>query len=471
MPTAGHSATMPAQLRRCLWLAIAAQSALLLAGLRHHLVWGGDLAWALNVAEAGALVVAAAVGSVAWWRAMAVVDPATDARTLLRWTLPLVAVALLAPPFLTTDPIDYVVRGRVLAVHGANPYVQVANDFPQDPFVQFGDRGWKDFPLPYGPVLANVQGAIAWLADLAPLPPRGQLFVAIALCKLLFAAALLVTARALAGIAAAGAQARTFLAIAWNPLLLAEGVANAHNDPLLTACLALAVAAAARARFGAATLAIGLGTLTKIVPIVAAPLVAVRALRERRLLPMLGGAMAVVAAAALFWWQFFRDPAAFGVASRQAELSSASIAWAVRELTGAPLGWLVGAGRAVVVALVAVGCLRLWRLAPAFDRRGERLATEIAIVMLALGCVGSALFTVWYHVWWLPLAFAGHSPFLRRLGIATTCVALLAYLPWTLARRLDVVAQVCTLVCAVLLPFALALGWPRRGPTAGAPVR
>jgi hypothetical protein len=210
-------------------------------------------------------------------------------------------------------------------------------------------------------------------------------------------------------------------------------------------------------------MAIGLGALIKMSPIVAAPLVAVRALRERRLAGMLVGVLAVVAAAACFWWQFFRDPAAFAVARRQSEVCSSSIAWAVRELTGAPVGWLSLAGRTVVVAVVAAWCVRLWRLAPDDARRGEQLAAGAAASLLALALAGTAMFGSWYHTWWLPLAFASRSPFLWRMAIATTCVALLGYLPWTGLRLSGMASESSTLCCGVLAPLALALGWPRRG--------
>src|SRR5687768_14402697 len=153
-----------------MWLAIAAQALLVLAGLRHNLVWGASEAWpwlptVLGLGEAACVVGYVVLGGLAWWRAMQIVsrDPVRPSR-LYRLTLPIVAVAIVVPLFATTDPIDYVVRGRILALHGGNPYVHVATDFPHDPFVAFGDAGWKSFPLPYGPIVACLQGVIAAIA-------------------------------------------------------------------------------------------------------------------------------------------------------------------------------------------------------------------------------------------------------------------------------------------------------------------
>lgn len=470
MPAALDSA-FPS-LRRCLWLAIAAQLLLVGAGLRHHLVWGesASMPWLLpllNTAEAGCLVLAVVAGGFAWWRAMALADDEPPTLRRLVWlTVPLLLAAILVPPFLTADPIDYVVRGRVLAVHGGNPYVQVATDFPGDPFLAFGDRAWKGFPLPYGPVLANLQGAIAWLAHQLPLPPRGELIAALVLFKLLFAGSLLVAAWALAkrtALLGCGVAARVFVAVAWNPLLLVEGVANAHNDPLLALCIALALLAEARFRFGTAVIALGIGVLTKVAPIVLLPLVAVRAVWCGRRAAVLGGGLGVLVLAAVFWLQFFRVDGALQVVARQGELQGASVWWAVHQLTGLGMVPLVWCGRTLVVAIVVHQAVRIW-----FDPIEQRVPLAAGAALAALACFGAALFGVWYHIWWVPLGLAVGRGFLYRFAVAASATSLLAYVPWTFARRLDEPAQWCNVVCALLLPALLALGGSRRPPVPAA---
>jgi hypothetical protein len=459
------------RLRPCLLVAIAAQLLMLGASLRHHYVWGesASMPWLLpllNTGEALAVVLAAALGAFAWWRAMAKAEAeAPSLQRLLWFSLPLLLAAVVVPPFLTTDPIDYVVRGRVLAVHGANPYVTVATDFPGDPFLAFGDRAWKGFPLPYGPVLANVQGAAAWLAHLLPLPPRGELIAALLLLKLLFGGALLLAATSLArfveATAGPAAAARTFVAIAWNPLLLAEGVANAHNDPLLAACLATAVLGAQRGQFARGTLALGLGVLTKVTPLVAVPLLAVQALVRRQLRGLVLGGLATAALAALFYLQFFRVDGCFDVMRRQGELHGASLAWALHEATGAPIATFVTIGRAFVVLVTALGMLRLWRARG--TAAADHLPHTFAAALAALACCGAGLFGVWYHLWWIPLGLLGRGTWLGRFAVAASCTSLFAYLPWTFARRLDAPAQWANVIAAVLLPCALALLGGRRG--------
>lgn len=488
-----------ARLRPCLWVACAAQLLLLGASLRHHYVWGESerFPWLLpllNTGEALAVLLAAGLGAFAWWRALGKAEAnAPPLRRLVWLSVPLLLCAVVVPPFLTTDPIDYVVRGRLIAVHGANPYVTVATDFPDDPFLQFGDKAWKSFPLPYGPVLANVQAAAAFVAHQLPLPPRGELVVALGLLKLLFASSLLFAATCLARVAAAGggagAAARTFVAVAWNPLLLVEGVANAHNEPLLVAFVATTVLAVHRLQWARAAVALGLGVLTKVTPVVLGPLLLVRALRTGGLRALLLGGLVVLLLGGLFYLQFFRADGAFDVLRRQGELSGASLAWAGAQLTGGGVGPFVWIGRGVVVLVVALGMVRLWRPATASSRAprassaaptagsptspgpsasAEPMVAPAAAALAALACGGAALFGVWYHCWWIPLALLGRGTFLARFAVAASCTSLLAYLPWTFARRLDDPAQWGNVAFAVLLPLAIA-GWSTlRGRTRGA---
>ncbi|MFY9343147.1 MAG: glycosyltransferase 87 family protein, partial [Planctomycetota bacterium] len=381
--------------------------------------------------------------------------------TLWRLTLPIVGAAVLVPLFASTDAVDYVMRGRIQALHGANPYVHVATGFAGDPFLGFGDAGWKGFPLPYGPIVANLQAGIAWLAHLLPVEPRAELIAALLLCKLLFASALLAVAVVLRRLSVrlhGGDGNVAFVAVAWNPLLLFEGVANAHNEPLVLLCVAVAVAVGERASRGA--FALGLGVLVKVVPVVLVPAWVAAAARQRQLRALLVGTAAVAAVAAVFWWQFFREPGAFGVLARQGELRGGSLLWALHQLTGVGMPALVVAGRSVV----AVGALLA---AVHVGRRGSEreLVAATAATMALLAVLGSALFGPWYHVWWVPFALLLGQGFLFRAALLASVTSPLAYLVWAGMRRLDEPSQWCTVVAAVVVPFAGALVWRPRAVT------
>jgi hypothetical protein len=455
--------------RRCLLAAAAGQLLLLAAGLRHNLVWGESASWPwllplLNAGEAGCLLGFVALAGWAWWRAMQLAaspDASLSAagspengRRLTTITMWLVLLAVLVPPFATTDPIDYVMRGRILAVHGANPYVQVATDFPGDPFVAFGDAGWKSFPLPYGPLVAWLQGGVAWLASCLSLPKHAELVVAIGLFKLVFAMALLVTARCLQAVAdwLPGRRGNVvFVGVLWNPLLLFEGVANAHNEPLLAACLAVTALAWVLGHHGRATFALGIGTLVKVVPIVLAPLAVVVALRQRALGKLAAGVAATLAIAAVCWWQFFRDEGAFAVAARQTQLQGGGLYQILQQVTGVPATtWLVP-GRCVVVAWLGFVAWRLWR-----QPRPRELLFAAASTLFALAAFGAMLSGPWYHVWWIPLALVLGRGWLFRAACAASVLAPLGYLVWCGWRRLDEPAAWCGTTFSWVLPVLVA---------------
>ncbi|MBL8728496.1 MAG: DUF2029 domain-containing protein [Planctomycetes bacterium] len=459
-------------LRRLVWFAVGAQLLLVAAGLRHHLVWGESERWPwllplLNAGEALAVAGFVGLGGFAWWRGMGAVGrERLPLRRLVLLSVPILVAAILVPPFLSMDPIDYVVRGRVLAIHGANPYVQVANDFPDDPFLAYGDAPWKGFPLPYGPIIANLQGLLAWLAHgFAFLPRPGELIVAITLFKLVFASCLLgaaLVARRIAAQIAPGSADRCFVAVLWNPLLLNECVANAHNEPVLLLLMLLAVAASMQARAGTAAVALGLGVLTKIVPILLSPLLLVQAARHRRLAALLGGAAVAGALAALSWWQFFRAEGSLDFLRRQSSQNAASLLWSLQQLLGIDdARGLLWAGRALVVAVVVGGAVRLWRRP---EPRVLLLAT--AATMLTLVVCGLTLHGPWYHVWWVPFALLTGRGFLFRAACIVSITAPLGYLVWAAARRHDDVSQWLTVTMGLLLPLLGAACWrPPRGVT------
>ena len=454
-----------AALSRLSWGAALAQALLVAAGLRHHLVWGESarlpfLLPLLNAGEAACVVGFVLLASRSWWRGMALVErhpPPPGA--LLRRSLPMLAVAVLVPPFLSMDAIDYVMRGRVLALHGGNPYVQVANDFPLDPFLAYGDAPWKAFPLPYGPVVANLQGAVAWLAHWGGgLPRPGELIVAIVLFKLVFAACLVASAlvaRSIAAVLHPRREDRWFVAILWNPLLLNECVANCHNEAVLLLCLLLALRAAVQLRTGTGVFALGVGVLTKIVPVVLAPLLFVHALRHRRIGAFALGAVALGGLGAVFWWQFFRAEGSLQFLQRQSAQSASSLLWgAERALGVVDAGSLLWPGRLGVVLLVGAGCWQLWR------RPEPRvLLQQAAVGLAALVAFGLTLFGPWYHVWWVPIALLLGRGYLHRAACIASVAAPLGYLVWTGWRRLDEPHQWTTLCLCLLVPAIGGLLW------------
>jgi len=82
------------------------------------------------------------------------------------------------PSLLSKDVFDYMVQGRILAIHGANPFVTPAQTFAADDFVRA--MGWPQFTTLYGPAWVSAAGILAFVS---PGTVGGSLLV----YKLLFA--------------------------------------------------------------------------------------------------------------------------------------------------------------------------------------------------------------------------------------------------------------------------------------------
>ena len=479
----------PVRLRRLAWLATAALLLLAAGGVRHHLVWGESERWPwllplLNAFEAGSVAGFTVLGGLAGWRGVRIAaterlgaggrglgTAAADRRAGRRVVgvgLPILAAAILVPPFLSMDPIDYVVRGRVVTLHGGNPYVDVPSTFADDPFLGYGDAPWKDFPLPYGPVVADLQGLVAWFANrFAFLPEPGELVVAIALFKLVFAGSLLgaaVVARAIVRRLAPGSESRAFVAVLWNPLLLNECVAQCHNEALLLLTVLGAVGALLAHRAGTAALVLGVGVLVKFVPLLLGPHLLAVAVRQRRLGAFALGVGGAAALAAMYWWQYFRVDGAFDFLSRQSAQNASSVLWGLQQLLGVEARTVLLPGRVLVVVAALVAVWQVWR------RPEPRvLLTAVAATMLTLVACGLTLHGPWYHVWWLPFALLLGSGYLFRAACIASVSAPLGYLVWAFARRHDEPSQWLTLALGMLVPLLGALLWRPRAANSETP--
>jgi hypothetical protein len=452
---------------------------LVIAGLRHHLVWGESqhlpfsLRPFLDAFETGCLLGFAWLGARAWMHGMRAVAAApAGARRLVVASLPLLALAIAVPPFLTTDITDYVMRGRILGLHGANPYLQVAADFPQDPFVAFGDSPWKAFPLPYGPIVADVQGAVAWIAHLFSfLPPLGELVVAIVLLKVVFAVCLVGSALIARGVWARvrpGEQDVAFVCLLWNPLLLNEALAQAHNESLVLLPTMLAVGASVSGRAGRGAFALGLAVLTKIVPVLLGLPLLAAAVRQRRVAAWAIGAGAALLVFAFYWWRFFTEPGSLEFLRRQNAMTGPGVVWALSVLAGVTVGSALVAGRAVLLGLVLAAAALVWRRDDA-----KVLLAACATIMASLVCFGLGSFAPWYHVWWVPLALLVDGGYVRRFAWFASVAAAPSYVVWTATRTLDTAHQVTQIGLSLAVPAVAALflrppgGRPQTAPPPG----
>jgi hypothetical protein len=179
----------------------------------------------------------------------------------------IVTLAVLAPPALSPDVYAYVGYARLALVHHLNPYVATQRALIELHDVTAPFLRWP-IASPYGPLWTLICIALEGALSFAPL------VVAIVAMKLLGGAAVFAIAaggRRLAEQVAPGSGPRTFAALALNPLLLVEGVGNAHNDVVMMAAVIWLLVLAARGRILSALVLAGLATAVKFLPLLLVP--------------------------------------------------------------------------------------------------------------------------------------------------------------------------------------------------------
>jgi hypothetical protein len=169
---------------------------------------------------------------------------AVPARSVLLPAIPLVAVCFATMPYDSTDVYLYMDIGWAQTHDGMNPYTQILREIPgieKDPMIrsewmQSNKNPWLDLPLVYGFGFALLTKLLAWSG-------RGYWWVTLALFKAVNVAAYAVCCRILWLLSKALGNLRPDLTVylfAWSPLVLQHHIANAHNDLLVGALVAVA---------------------------------------------------------------------------------------------------------------------------------------------------------------------------------------------------------------------------------------
>ncbi len=138
----------------------------------------------------------------------------------------MILVLLFAPYLLSRDVFDYMVHGRILALHRANPFQAAAAAFGDDEFLRA--MGWPQYTALYGPGWISTCALIAWLA---PDDVAATLFV----YKLLFGAAHLANGLLIRALLRAWGRPslQAEILYLWNPLVVTQIAGQAHNDGFL----------------------------------------------------------------------------------------------------------------------------------------------------------------------------------------------------------------------------------------------
>jgi len=380
----------------------------------------------------------------------------------------------------TMDPYDYIARGRITAVHGGNPYVQVPQDYSNDPFMQY--VSWRDKTSAYGPLWESLS---ALFSRLAGNQLRSNLLFHKGFAMACYLFSVFLIAATLRRFAPERALSGTIL-FAWNPLVLMEGVGNSHNDLLMVALLLAAFYFLSRPAPGARTdvlvgaialLLLGAAVLVKFIPILLLPLFLLYLLSDRKgwwrrvglgLLLLVPLVLLFAMYYLPFWasWPAFLDT--FGRRVEMFRMTVTSVAkealqqwvgeqtalavvrWPLLGLFG--LSYLVVVGRVALIALSGGGRWPQWvqeYLVPRPGWRGrvgrflagdwERWQTRSWEVVLRASLVILLLYLLLGNFWWWPwyliwpialLALGEEERMIVPLALLASCAGELSHLAW-----------------------------------------
>ena len=306
-------------------------------------------------------------------------------------------------PVSAIDVFLYAVRSRLLTAYGQNPISVPFDVHPNDPWMPFATAYWAERVSPYGPL---------WNAVAAPITALSGDRMAVALIgfKLLGLLCILACAWLIARIVAATGRddaATGALLFLWNPLVLWEGVGNAHNDLVLALLLLLALYAWAARRAALVLPALVLATLLKYVTLPLLPLAAIalwrrtpdRAARWR----LIGwSTVGSVLAASIALYPFDALSALRASVAQQGAMaytSPTSVAVALlhaRYPTEQIMAGATWAGAVVLLAALALAAIAVWRQPEHFPRA----CFEVLYVFLLVAVASSR---AWYLIWLMAL--------------------------------------------------------------------
>jgi hypothetical protein len=169
------------------------------------------------------------------------------------------AIQVTQPAMLSTDVYAYAMYGRIAAIYGGDPYVQVHNQYPDDPFMPL--TYFLPWPSWYGQLWTSLSAGLALLAG-------ERIGLTVLLYRLLAAGSALAAAGAIWLSLRQLAQRRAAQGVAfflWNPLLILESGMSGHNDALMAALLLLGLALFVRGHRIAPVVFFSLSVLVKLV--------------------------------------------------------------------------------------------------------------------------------------------------------------------------------------------------------------
>lgn len=318
----------------------------------------------------------------------------------------LAVLMALVYPIGANDLFGYITSGELLAWHGVNPMVHPPIYVPNLPFTEYSAYATM---LPnYGPVWTWIEGAVVAVAGKPDLMRLTLTFKAVAIVGYAAACAVLVLVlkrRAPEKVPAG------LVVLAWNPLVLFEVGANAHNDIWIGLLLLVAVLLWEQRHDVAMLVALALATLIKVPVGVVVPIMAVAALRrqppERRLRFAVGGMAAMAAVVAVSYLSLPEGVQGLANLRNRTDLFTHSLPALFRLGLWLAVPEQTATRVAAAVTVVALGAYVLRQTWNAWRTPGEAVRLGFnGLLFLMLLCM--TWFQPWYLLW--PVCLAAVYP-------------------------------------------------------------
>lgn len=360
-----------------------------------------------------------------------------------------ILVLLFVPSFLSKDLFDYMVHGRILTLHRANPFEVPASAFPPDEFLRA--MGWPQYTTMYGPGWVSACALLSWIFP-------GSLAGSVLAYKTLFAAAHLGNGLMIGSLLRSWGRPSLEgeLLYLWNPLLILQVAGQGHNDVFLMTCVLLGLHfaqrhAAAREVLDEALAVICL-TLSILVKYVTAPLLALYlAVRWRETGGIAGlgrAALLAILAAAVLLVGYMPYMAGMDLLHFLRPYEHAAYQGGALMLLDQFVKWQIGAdprgiypesvadimlvaSTMLAAVLAAFGVILLLRV-----RELPRVPQYGLYVLLFYLLAAAALLRVSYGVWIVALAALVPPGLVRRVAFLTSATLLSLEVFWVYAIRM-----------------------------------
>ncbi len=354
-----------------------------------------------------------------------------NVRIIIAGAVLLSVLAVVIPSIYSSDVFSYAIFGKIASTYGINPYLTTANHAaPTDALIPY--VFWRDIPSPYGPLWTLISQVLTFGKGTTPLELTLRF-------KVLGGAAVLLDGFLIYQLVKPRWPRHAgwaYMAFAWNPLVLIEGVVVAHNDALILSMVLVGAYVVTRAHRH-----IGFGSLvlSALIKYSTVPLLAVAALpalrttlarkRPEQLIRL--GIIAAVLAFAAFapYWAGGRillstaEEPGRGVNN----LPAVAFRFAVAGLSGGRLHASAAFTSAVALVVFAAWGLRsFWRRSPdAIETSTDDMLAAWAETLIVFLLLWPRIHT-WYFLVPFGLAVAA-GPLHQRLFWGIAVLSVLSY--------------------------------------------